>query len=183
MPRIVRLEKKSTRWRTNWFIVFAITGLVSGAISRNARDSGPIHYEAIVSWAFLMVMSFVAMRLNRRQPRHSALIDFNLQAFFLWFAFLAGWSVVNESIWEDILLVLGAWWLGVALVGTLALVLLQKFYPPKFGPYCPGCGYYLVGLSQQICPECGRGFSIEELGISEEDLSQLPGAADNSAHD
>lgn len=29
--------------------------------------------------------------------------------------------------------------------------------------YCPKCGYNLTGLTQNVCPECGGGFSRAEL--------------------
>ena len=31
-------------------------------------------------------------------------------------------------------------------------------------PRCPKCYYVLVGLSEQVCPDCGRPFTFEELG-------------------
>lgn len=30
-------------------------------------------------------------------------------------------------------------------------------------PFCPACGYDLIGLSEARCPECGRRFTLEEL--------------------
>ena len=35
----------------------------------------------------------------------------------------------------------------------------------KVGTYCPECGYCLIGVPRQICPECGRAFTLDELGI------------------
>lgn len=32
------------------------------------------------------------------------------------------------------------------------------------GTLCPGCGYCLVGATVPVCLECGRGFSVAELG-------------------
>lgn len=179
MPRRVRLRENSARRRLIWAFVYTLVGLGSGVLSRFLRPylDGPVHYEAIASWFFLMIMSFVSMRSNRFQPRRVAMIDFHVQLFLLWYTFMIGWSVVHGSFWEDIAFVFGAWWLGAAFIGTVAIVLLQKFNPPRIGPYCPGCGYHLVGLSQQICPECGRGFSINELGINEEELAISPNNA------
>jgi hypothetical protein len=33
---------------------------------------------------------------------------------------------------------------------------------------CPGCGYILYGLNEQRCPECGRAFTFEEIGVTPE---------------
>lgn len=35
---------------------------------------------------------------------------------------------------------------------------------------CLGCGYPLKGLIKKQCPECGRPFTLEELGVSQEEL-------------
>ena len=33
------------------------------------------------------------------------------------------------------------------------------------GTKCPGCGYTVIGSFAQICPECGREYTKQELGI------------------
>ena len=30
------------------------------------------------------------------------------------------------------------------------------------GPFCPECGYCVIGLPEQRCPECGQSFTLEE---------------------
>jgi len=35
---------------------------------------------------------------------------------------------------------------------------------------CPKCAYNLYGLTEQRCPECGRGFTFEEVGATAEEL-------------
>lgn len=47
------------------------------------------------------------------------------------------------------------------------------------GPSCPGCGYCLIGLAEQVCPECGRPFTLEELDVTSRDLR--PPARTNDA--
>jgi hypothetical protein len=38
------------------------------------------------------------------------------------------------------------------------------------GPYCRGCRYHLRGVTNWRCPECGRPFTLKELGVSTADL-------------
>lgn len=42
---------------------------------------------------------------------------------------------------------------------------------------CPKCGYNLYGLTERRCPECGRGFTFEEVGATAEALSFGAGPA------
>jgi len=35
---------------------------------------------------------------------------------------------------------------------------------------CPGCGYNLYGLADRRCPECGRSFTFEEIGVTPEQI-------------
>ncbi len=39
--------------------------------------------------------------------------------------------------------------------------------------HCLRCGYYLFGLRDQRCPECGRVFTFEEVGVSAAELGFL----------
>ncbi len=38
---------------------------------------------------------------------------------------------------------------------------------------CPFCGYPLRGLPERRCPECGRPFSLEEVGMTEDELRDV----------
>lgn len=35
-------------------------------------------------------------------------------------------------------------------------------------PYCPRCGYCLLFLPERRCPECGRPFTLREIGVAPE---------------
>lgn len=41
------------------------------------------------------------------------------------------------------------------------------------GHTCAGCGYDLQGNESMVCPECGRRFTVEELGLSAEAFEGL----------
>jgi len=51
---------------------------------------------------------------------------------------------------------------------TMRRILLCRL--PYEKGVCPKCGYSLRGLRDQRCPECGRPFTFEELGLSPEEL-------------
>jgi len=45
---------------------------------------------------------------------------------------------------------------------------------------CPQCGYLLKGLPHRRCPECGRAFSLEEIGVPPEERARFAGAQASS---
>ena len=57
------------------------------------------------------------------------------------------------------------------------------------GTMCPGCGYSLIGCTNQLCPECGREFTFQELGTTRDRFgseqgkvtSECPGPAASKA--
>ncbi len=53
-------------------------------------------------------------------------------------------------------------------LGQLLICRLAPFHETK--GHCPGCDYYLYGLTEQRCPECGRPFTFEELGATPAEL-------------
>jgi hypothetical protein len=40
--------------------------------------------------------------------------------------------------------------------------------------HCPKCDYYLYGLTEQRCPECGRPFTFKELDVTPAELGFIP---------
>lgn len=61
-------------------------------------------------------------------------------------------------------------------VGLLAVIVGSEigriFYRISFrkGPWCPQCGYSLIGCETHTCPECGRAFTFDEIGVDRENL-------------
>ncbi len=41
------------------------------------------------------------------------------------------------------------------------------------GTLCPNCAYDLRGNESMVCPECGRGFSFEELGVTAAEFAAM----------
>ena len=69
-----------------------------------------------------------------------------------------------------------AGWLINFTFGTFFICGKPPHHEPRRGPYCPQCGYCVVGLSENRCPECGRPFTAAELGVSEDELRAEPSA-------
>jgi hypothetical protein len=89
----------------------------------------------------------------------------SLQQSWHWFG---GYRLADQTM-GPAALILGAL---SFVVGAGVLLLLQvKPQPVKPGPYCPQCGYCLIGIPRQICAECGRPFTFDELGIAPEALT------------
>lgn len=63
------------------------------------------------------------------------------------------------------------WLVGLAAAG-LGLLASRACYRLVIqdGTLCLGCGYKLIGLTSQVCPECGREFTYQELGTIPERL-------------
>ncbi len=94
-----------------------------GIGSRVVRDwiSGSVHYEAIASLVILVLFSMMLAFGHRRTEGRVWL--YQLEVFSVWAAYLAGWSLVNRSVWTDAVVTFGAWWLACAVVGTLLVAL------------------------------------------------------------
>ena len=65
------------------------------------------------------------------------------------------------------------WALSFGLVYLCTWRIVQAVSGPiliQDGTLCPGCGYCLRGCTGQRCPECGREYSLEELGTANAEL-------------
>lgn len=114
IPESKEDKRESSTSRAFLLLLF---GLILGAGSRSLRGSGPIHYETILALAILAVATLV-MALHHRQSK-SGFWPFQLELISLWFAFTAGWSLIHGSVWSDLLVTTGAWWIGSAFVGGI----------------------------------------------------------------
>jgi hypothetical protein len=114
IPESRERKRESSSSRAFLLLLF---GLILGVVSRLLRGSGPIHYETILALALLAVATLV-MVLHHRQSK-SGFWPFQLELISLWFAFTAGWILIHGSVWSDLLVTTGAWWIGSAFVGGI----------------------------------------------------------------
>ena len=170
MPTNVRQVSYSTARQWVQPIAFFVFGLVLGCVSRWARGGGPIHWEMIAAILLLGAAMLVSTLLHYRERVLPATLGSLADVTGLWVGFPLGWFWVHGEVWDDLIaLVLGGWMCGIVGV-SIVLAVMRHRATITVGPHCPGCGYYLYGLTEQVCPECGRPFTLEELGITVGDL-------------
>ena len=178
MPRFVHPIRLSRLHRAVRIAVLTVMGGIVGAVSAYVRPmiSGTTHYEAMIALFVVMpAICLAAVVSHRRVPFRWAMFSLHAELAWLWIAFATAWSLVFGHIWDDMVGVTLVYWLGSATIGTALLAAIQWRWRPRYGPYCPGCGYCLIGLSEKRCPECGRPFNLAELGIEEDEL-RIPSA-------
>jgi hypothetical protein len=134
---------------------------------------------------FVSALVLIHTYLSRRQARWRWLCQSFLGSTLclIWFSF---WSIVSLSgggryglylSWFSsavlTLAVVGearavsrlSWFWTI--VGLFVLRLHRWALPPG---HCLACGYNLFGLTRMRCPECGRPFTFDELGVSPDQL-------------
>jgi hypothetical protein len=57
------------------------------------------------------------------------------------------------------LLVAASYLCGICLIG----IALCRWFKREKDPKCPNCGYIVVGLTRDRCPECGEYFEADEV--------------------
>jgi hypothetical protein len=80
-------------------------------------------------------------------------------------SFASSLLILVGIIGESVVLTRRGW---LSTVWRLATCRLRDANLPRAA--CPKCEYDLQGLTEMRCPECGRPFSFDELGLSSEDL-------------
>ena len=89
-----------------------------------------------------------------------------LAGYFLLFHFLPRSELAPVGVW-------GAWsvtalsfvaiWLVSVGVASVCISSLRLLWTPRLGPVCQRCGYLLLGLRDDRCPECGSSESVAQL--------------------
>jgi hypothetical protein len=173
------------RWRVSRFAIFSAVGALLGLLfawsgypqrQQFGRTSISPELFALPGIAAILIV------LTRRHVRwYQALLWMGLElAGFICFfevvldemSHIFHGTYLREQTMDQILGA-GPICFGCGVILLLLMRLrLQKRIP---GPYCPQCGYCLIGLPTRRCTECGRPFTLEELGIDAAALS--PAAA------
>jgi hypothetical protein len=188
--------RKKTRWgfrsdvawinpalpaRVVRFSIFSTTGVAVGALAGYVAiqfDLGRTQWVWIAGFLILLPMVCVLIILSRRRiPWHRAILWMSLEVagsvcFFeatverFWYYFFL--DLPDERNRIILLLSLG---ITCFICGAVLLLVFQvKPEVVKPGPYCPACGYCLIGSPRQVCSECGRAFTYDELGVGAEAL-------------
>ncbi len=132
----------------------------------------------------LLLMILLIRSVLRRQPGNLSII-FVLGIFAVyWFSrfyflsllddndyygihlsFAASLMIVVSTFGEARVMDQRSWWRVL-----LGLMIGNAPKEHRRAGICPQCGYYLYGLTEQRCPECGRAFTFEELESTPEAL-------------
>ncbi len=112
-----------------WIVTFAAGGFLIGLISRTVRPyiSGPVHYEMLVALGLLIGLALAAIYRFRALQYIRGLMFLNLALFALWAAFATGWSLIDRRLWDDLIGMAAALWLGSAVIGSILLKVLQVY--------------------------------------------------------
>ena len=89
-----------------------------------------------------------------------------LGGYFLLFHILprSGPSPVGAwgTWWATALSFVAIWLVSVG-VASVCVGSLRLLWTPRLGPVCQRCGYLLLGLRDDRCPECGSSESVAEI--------------------
>lgn len=158
---------------SRWASISFLLGIGIGAVTRYLRPHfpGPVHHDALIALIalILMCLSLLLMHLRCR-PRGRTLGSLQLGTGFLWLGYMIGWSIVHRSFWDDLVIVTCVGWMISGSVAGLMFIIIHRRWGPPADPCCRHCGYLLIGLTEHRCPECGRAFTLSELGLTETDL-------------
>lgn len=163
------------RWRVGRFAIFSAVGAVLGFLfAWEGYAQRPQLGQTTISPELFALPGIAAILivLTRRHVRwYQALLWMGLElAGFICF-FEATLDEMNHVFFngylreETIDQILGAGFICFGCVVILLLMLRLRQQKRILGPYCPQCGYCLIGLPTRRCAECGRPFTLEELGI------------------
>ena len=136
------------------------------------RVTWRVPHGAIAGLFLMPALLFWLIASQRRVPWRHTLIWLHLELAVVSLIAPISWSLTfGNSLLDPHLGLMAGIWLIAAAAGTLALAIWQRLRPLLEGPYCRGCGYCLIGAPSDRCPECGRAYTLAELGVERSALS------------
>ena len=125
---VYRDQSRHSGWMIVLPVACAVGGTGVGLVSRICRPLivGPVHYEALVSTAVLFLSALLLVFANRKMTPRLAHLYFQLENFSLWAGYACGWTIVQKSIWDDLVVVVLSISVCVGFVGSLLLLALQR---------------------------------------------------------
>lgn len=128
-----------------------------------------------------LLLTGMVLAIRRRHQCRLCLWFLGGLSGLIWFGF---WLVFGDPLYGLYLSLAACLIIVLASVGEAAALTDQSWLRTfgqmltcRLAPFCeskghcPGCDYYLYGLTEQRCPECGRPFTFDELGATPAELS------------
>jgi hypothetical protein len=163
--------------RMAWAMLASIL-LGGGSALLRGQFTGFVHYEAIFSFFVGLPAICLWLILSRRRiPWKRPLLLLLGELSVVSATYVLGWTLaawrnpLGWSVIDNLLKVIVTFW-AISLASAPAVLIVWQYFRPAIlpGPYCPNCRYCLIGVSIDCCPECGRAFTLAELGISRDQL-------------
>jgi len=179
------------RWRVGRFAIFSAVGAGCAALfgtmgyPMNGQFTGNRYSPELFVIPGIATILIVLTRRRIPWPQALLWIALEIAGFICFFQ-----AVMDQMIYYlhrnsflepqmlDQILAAGA----ISFVFGATLLLLLQLRPQKRIPglHCPQCGYCLIGLPTRRCAECGRPFTLEELGIDATALNPTGALQDRS---
>ena len=107
-------------------------------------------------------------------PARLAAVNFAVDVTLMSLGFVLGFWVGRERWWylHSVVRWMVHAWMAFVVIGSPLAWWLNRWMQARriTGPYCRGCRYHLRGVTNWRCPECGRPFTLKELGVSATEL-------------
>jgi len=132
------------------------------------------HREEYAAVAIVAGMMLARWFLPLIWPQRWQLVRLTLDVTALAAGFVLGFWLARGDWWyiHSVVEMAALGWINSMTIGMASALLLNRWRLPARlkGPYCRRCGYCLIGTAEHRCPECGRAFTLRELGVSEAEL-------------